>query len=124
MDTTISTSSGVPNSQVGLVEELQNDQSGMSHKKKCILDITHSLNSDLKLCCGNPGGKHIYITLPSAAALQEYQVINSCPPKEAGKFALKLLGIFFSPSELAVSNCTKAEGRGLLNPNFNIGNKA
>ena len=63
-------------------------------------------------------GKYVFIDLPSEAALKQYQLINSCPPGDAGKFALKLLSIFYSPEELARSNCTKAEGRELLNPEF------
>ena len=67
------------------------------------------------MCCGTPGVNrstciYVHVLLPSEAALQEYQLINACPPKDAGKFALKLLSIFYSPEVLSRLNCTKAEG--------------
>ena len=37
-------------------------------------------------------------------------------PPDPAKFALRLLSIFFSPEQLARSNCTKADGRDLLDP--------
>ena len=78
----------------------------------------------LQVCCGTTGVKAKHIAdLPSEAALKEYNALNACPPKEAGKFTLKLLGIFFSPEELSHSNCTKAEGRDLLDPNVILGIK-
>ena len=64
-----------------------------------------------------------YVTLPSEAALKEFLILNSCPPKEAEKFNLMLLGIFFSLEELAASNCNKVDGRELLNPDLILGMK-
>lgn len=79
------------------------------------------------MCCGMAGVKgkyiHVHVNMPSEAALKEYQVTNACPPKDAGKFALKLLSVFFSAEELSKSNCTKAEGRDLLDPDLLLGIK-
>ena len=63
------------------------------------------------------------VNLLSEAAEKEYQLINACPPKDAGKFALKLLSMFYSPEVLSRSNCTKAEGRDLLDPHLSMGIK-
>ena len=71
----------------------------------------------LVVCCGQAGvrGKHVYVNLPSEAALADYHQLNNFPPASAAKFALKMLSILFSEEELSISNCTKAEGRKLLN---------
>ncbi len=68
------------------------------------------------MCCGEPGvkGRSVVVELPSEAALAQFIQIN-CPPKDPAKFALKLLSVFFTDEELSQSNCTKAEGRDLLN---------
>jgi hypothetical protein len=70
----------------------------------------------LQVCCGRAGvkGKFTIVSLPSEAALAEYNALLSTPPADAAKFALKLLSIFFTSEELGRSNCTKAEGRDLL----------
>lgn len=70
------------------------------------------------MCCGDRkvSGRHAVVTLPSTAALAEFQAICAAPPNDPAKFALRLLGIFFTQEQLAVSNCTKAEGRQLLDP--------
>ena len=52
----------------------------------------------------------------NSPALAEFQSISAAPPNDQAKFALKLLGIFFTQEQLAVSNYTKAEGRQLLDP--------
>ncbi len=69
------------------------------------------------MCCGEEGtkGKFVVVDLPSEAALAEFQQVNACLPKDPEKFALKLLSVFFTEEELGRSNCTKAEGRDLLN---------
>lgn len=61
----------------------------------------------LQVCCGSPGvkDKFIRITLHSEAALKEFEMISACPPNEAGKFALKLLSIFFHLKNLRVPTC-------------------
>ena len=65
----------------------------------------------MQVCCGTAGvkGKYVFVDLPSEAALKQYQLINSCPPGDVGKVTLKLPSIFYTPEELARSNCTKAE---------------
>lgn len=88
--------------------------------------ITFFLNADpLMVCCGQPrlAGKHVYLKLPTEAAVAEFRQLEGCPPKEPGKFALKLLSIFFCDEELSESNCTKAEGRKLLDQNILLGIK-
>lgn len=73
----------------------------------------------LMVCCGNPAvtGKHVHLKLSTEAALADFKQLTSCPPKEPAKFALKLLSMFFTDKELSESNCTRAEGRQLLDPN-------
>ena len=87
-----------------------------------IIQSTHfslSLGESLQVCCGNrqAAGQHITITMPSLAALTAFKSINAAPPTDPSKFALRLLTIFFSMEELAASNCTRAEGRNLLDSN-------
>ena len=68
-----------------------------------------------EVCCGNPETSScIYINVPSAVALTRFRELEALPPKEPTKYALRLLSIFFGEEELARSNCTKAEGRNLL----------
>ena len=71
------------------------------------------------MCCGNRqvAGRHYFVNVPSLAALTAFRSVNAAPPCDPDKFALRLLTIFFSAEELASSNCTKADGRSLLNPN-------
>lgn len=73
---------------------------------------------ELQVFCGDKKarGRYSIVTVPSRAALAEYNSVNSAPPGDAAKFALRLLGVFFTSEELARSNCTKAEGRELLDP--------
>ena len=67
------------------------------------------------MCCGDPETQNcIYISVPSALALSRFKELEAFPPKEPTRYALRLLAIFFSDEELARSNCTKAEGRNLL----------
>ena len=75
------------------------------------------------MCCGQPevDGKHVYLTLHSEMAVSEFQQISFCPPSEPAKFALRLLSVFFSDDVLAESNCTKAEGRKLLDQQILLG---
>ena len=69
----------------------------------------------LQACCGKAGVKDKFtiVSLPSEAALAEYNALISTPPSDAAKFALKLLSILFTCEELERSTCTKAEGRDL-----------
>lgn len=78
--------------------------------------ISHVSSTGLQVCCGKAGvrGKHSVVTLPSEAARAEFVQVNACPPSNPAKFALKLLSVFFTQDELAESNCTKADGRKLL----------
>ncbi len=64
---------------------------------------------------GEPSGKGVKVVLPSPLAAEQLTQLRHSVPKDAAKYALKLLSIFFSDSELAESNCTPAEGRKLLN---------
>ena len=70
----------------------------------------------LQVCCGKAGakGKFTVVSLPSEAALAEYNALLSTPPADAAKFALKRLSIIFTTEELGRSNCTKVEGQDLL----------
>lgn len=72
----------------------------------------------LQVCYGNSKqrDRHSIVNVPSIAALADFNSVNSAPPSDPAKFALRLLGIFFSYEELAKSNCTKADGRDLLDP--------
>ena len=63
------------------------------------------------------------VKLPTSAALAEFKQIDACPPKDPAKFALKLLSVFFSEEELGRSNCTKADGRDLLDQEVLLGIK-
>lgn len=78
------------------------------------------IGESLRVSCGNrqAEGRHIHVNVPSLAALSAFQSINAAPPIDPAKFALRMLNIFFSLEELAGSNCTKAEGRNLLDPNI------
>ena len=93
---------------------------GMSCTYQCTLCtiIFRAPPSPLQVCCGDRKvpGRHAVVPLPSPAALAEFQSVNSAPPCDPAKFALRLLGIFFTTEQLSVSNCTKAEGRELLDP--------
>ena len=68
--------------------------------------------TELQVCCGDNKamGRSSIVTLPSRAALAEFHSVNSAPPNDAAKFALRLLGVFFTAEVLARSNCTRAEG--------------
>ena len=48
----------------------------------------------LQVCCGQAGvkGKYKIVNVPSEA---EFKHITNCPPKDAAKFSLKLLSVFF-----------------------------
>ncbi len=46
--------------------------------------------------------------------LQQFGNVNTTRPKDAAKYALRLPTIFFSEEDLAVSNCTPAEERKIL----------
>ena len=54
------------------------------------------------------------LELPSEAAVGLFHQTNSCLPQEPGKYASRLLDVFFSEEKLARSCCTKAAGRELL----------
>ena len=79
----------------------------------------------LTVCCGQVGasGKHVYLRVPTEAALMEFQQVSLCPPNDPAKFALKLLSVFFTDELLSTSNCTKAEGRSLLDQEILLGIK-
>ena len=69
--------------------------------------------------CGNPRSKlHIVLQVSSDAAVALFHQANSCLPKEPGKFATKLLDVFFTEEKLARSCCTRASGRELLDQNY------
>ena len=85
---------------------LLNTDAGMLLKTDSFLD-------PLVVCCGEKAVKGRSVLLTSAA-LAEFKQIDACPPKDPAKFALRLLPVFFSDEELGRSNCTKAEGRDLL----------
>ncbi len=65
---------------------------------------------------GNPHNKAqmVWMTFQSEEQLQQFRNVNTTRPKDAAKYALRLLTLFFSEEELAESNCTPAEGRKLL----------
>lgn len=73
------------------------------------------------MCCGNPGRNHVYLKIATEASLADIRQMSSCPPKDPAKFALKLKSVFFSDQELSVSNCTKADGKKLLDPTILLG---
>ena len=85
----------------------------------CVLGIC-IIYPGLQVCCGESKApeRHVMVSLPSTAALAEYKSINTAPPYDPAKFALRLLGVFFTLEQLSTSNCTKAEGRELLDPNI------
>ena len=70
--------------------------------------------------CGDPGGQHKILKVPSEAALNQFKQLSSlsAPACDPAKFALRLLSVFFSDADLAESNCTYAEGRKLLDQNI------
>ena len=57
------------------------------------------------------------LKLPSEQAKAEFQQLSACPPRDPGKYALRLLSILFTNDVLANSNCTPAEGRNLIDLN-------
>lgn len=81
----------------------------------CILYLT-----GLQVCCGEAGvkGRYSVVELSSEAAVARFKQLNSFPPKDAAKFALRLMPVFFTNEELARSNCTLAQGRDLLNQEY------
>ena len=72
--------------------------------------------TETEVICGNPRDRrgHIKVNLASTLAVKQFQQLLNCPPDDPGRCALKLLTIFFTESELAKGNCTKAGGRELL----------
>ena len=72
----------------------------------------------LQVCCGDRKIPeiHAFMLLPSISA--EDNSINAAPPSDAARFVLRLLGVLFTTDQLALSNCTKAEGRELLDPHI------
>lgn len=62
----------------------------------------------------------MFIKVPSEAALSQFRELAAFPPKDLSKYALKLLSVFFMDSELAKSNCTRAQGRKLLDQDIII----
>ena len=97
------------------------DDAGMLiYIRPIYLVCTIIIYSGLQVCCGDRkvSGRYAVVSLPSTAALAEFKSINTAPPRDPAKFALRLLGIFFTLEQLSVSNCTKAEGRELLDPNI------
>ena len=74
--------------------------------------------------CGNPRSKqHIVLQVSSDAAVALFHQASSCLSKEPGKFATKLLDVFFTEEKLARSCCTRALGRELLDQNVLLGIK-
>ena len=81
----------------------------------CIFVVYSTCAGSFEVCCGDPETpNYINIDVPSALALSRFKELEAFPPKEPTRYALRLLAIFFSDEELAKSNCTKAEGRNLL----------
>lgn len=75
----------------------------------------HLSTGPLEVCCGDPRKSScVWIKVPSQAALSLFRQLSTFPPKDPGRYALKLLSVFYSDEELAESNCTKAEGRKLV----------
>ena len=73
----------------------------------------------LDVCCGDPRkATSMYVKVPSEAALCQFRELAAFPPKDPAKYALKLLSVFFTDDDLAESNCTRAEGRKLLDQNI------
>ena len=74
----------------------------------------------LQVCCGEAGvkGRYSVVELSSEAAVARFKQVNACPPKDAAKFALKLMPVFFTNEELAKLNCTVTQGRDLLNQEY------
>ena len=54
--------------------------------------------------------------LPSEAAVRLFHQVDSSPLGDPAKFTLKLLSVFVSDDVLARSNCTRVEGRELVDP--------
>ena len=105
---------------------------GMSPPQVCLqikiiimLSLFTSVVDELTVCCGNPKivGRHMMLRVPTEAALVSFKQIQACPPQDPGKFALRLLSVFFSDEVLSTSNCTKAEGRALLDQEVLLGIK-
>ena len=61
-------------------------------------------------------GKKVFIQLKTQEKATNLDSILACIPATSQKLALKLLGAVFTVEELARSNCTKVEGRDLLDP--------
>lgn len=61
-------------------------------------------------------GKKDFIQLQTQEKTTSLDSILVCIPATPQKLALKLLGAIFTVEELARSNCTKVEGRDLLDP--------
>lgn len=79
-----------------------------------IITLFHNIDP-LEVCCGDPKkASCMFIKVPSEAALSQFRELAAFPPKDPSKYALKLLSVFITDSELAESNCTRAEGRKLL----------
>lgn len=69
----------------------------------------------LQIVCGNSAtSAHMVMKLPSEKAVAQFVQLNAISPAEAGKFALRMLSLFYTNEELAESNCTLAEGRKLI----------
>ena len=73
----------------------------------------------------------MYVNLPSQTALAQFKEVEGILPNTPSLYALRLFSIFFSEGEQAVSCCTKAKGRKLLDEGilkgmkgiFNVGTK-
>ena len=75
----------------------------------------------LAVCCGDPRKSSCaWVEVPSEAALTLFWELAAFPPKDPGRYALQLLSVFYSDEELAESNCTRAEGRKLIDQNILI----
>ena len=69
----------------------------------------------LQVLCGKSAtSSHLLVKLPSEKAVAQFYQLNACAPVDAGKFALRLLSLFYTNEELAESNCMPAEGRKLI----------
>ena len=79
-------------------------------------------SDELVMWFGMPKSRQgMELVLPSKHAVERLKNLRSSIPKDAGKYALKLLSIFFSDETLAESNCSPAEGRHLVDPDVLTG---
>ena len=88
------------------------------HNFNCFLHLYYyncfTCTEPLQVVWGDPSASNVTLKMPSEQSVADFHQLSACKPSEAGKYALRLLSLLFSNEELAVSNCTPAEGRKLL----------